>query len=663
MLKTILCATDFSEHFRFTVDWGIWLSDWFSSRLLVFHAVPSTRDTLYASDATVTGRSIVADLEKTRERLETMMAGRQVDWEPLVSYGDSVETLVPMVESQRIDLVVAASYGMTGIRRVLLGTVVERMARSLNCPLWVVRVNRASVPGREGIRRIVVACDLSEQSASVIEMAAKMAGAFEAELTLVHSMEAPLDEEVAEPTEGPFEEVQQELQKRLRERMERMLSRASNPKVPIDAAVLQGHPGEQIPGYARRRKADLIVVGVRPIGKAKKVLRGSTTELVLRRSHCAVLAVPQDAAAGSRGQDAARSSMSATGIIQDHRCLDHLTDDAHPENARRLAAVYDMLDREKIQERCPRIPIQPADPEDLLLLHAPEYIEKVAATEEWEFGPIGPDTQVSAGSYLAARLAVGGVLGGIREVVEGRLKNALVLVRPPGHHAERSRAMGYCLFNNIALGAAYARQRLGLERVLIVDWDVHHGNGTQHFFERDPTVLFFSIHQYPHFPKTGFFTETGIGPGEGFTINIPLPRGYGDGEYAALMESILAPVAKAFSPDLVLVSAGFDLHRDDPLGGMRLTDTGFAAMTRSLMNISESCCGGKMVLVLEGGYEPRVLAASVLSVIDELTDRTRTDPAAVAATANRRKIRYAVTRCVQVQQRFWGTLTLKGGAS
>lgn len=353
--------------------------------------------------------------------------------------------------------------------------------------------------------------------------------------------------------------------------------------------------------------------------------------------------------------------MNATGIVRDPRYLEHLTDRGHPENARRLAAVYDLLDREKVDRRCPTIAPRVAEPDELRLAHAPEYIEKIAATESWDFGLIGPETQASAGSYLAARLAAGGVLEAIRLVAEGRFQNAMALVRPPGHHAERSRAMGYCLFNSTAIGAAYARRRLAMHRVLVVDWDVHHGNGTQHVFERDPTVLFISLHQYPHFPKTGFYTETGIGPGEGFTVNLPLPRGYGNGEYAALFCRIVAPLALEFSPDLVLVSAGFDIHRGDPLGGMAVTETGFAALTRCLMEVAEQCCGGKMVLVLEGGYEPQVLAGSVLAVIDELSGKTRTDPRLQAASGDEKKIRHAATRCIQVQQRFWKALTQKGG--
>lgn len=292
MIKTILCATDFSEYFRFTIDWGIWLSNWFSARMLVFHAIPSARDALYATNVSVTGRSIDADLEQTRQRLEALMAERRVHWEPLLAYGDSVENLIPLVSSRNIDLVVAASYGLSGLKRMLLGTVVERMARSLDCPLWVVRANRAEVPSQGGIRKIAVACDFAEESRGVLETAGKLADAFGAEVCLVHAIEAPLDEAVIEPTTGPYEEVQRELQHRLRKRLEELFSDASATEKQVDTAVLQGHPGEEIPQHARQWDADLIVVGVRPQGKVKKVLRGSTTEALLRRAPCAVLAIP-----------------------------------------------------------------------------------------------------------------------------------------------------------------------------------------------------------------------------------------------------------------------------------------------------------------------------------------------------------------------------------
>jgi nucleotide-binding universal stress UspA family protein len=292
MLNTILCATDFSEHFRSTIDWGVWISRRFGARMMVFHAVPSTKDILYATDVSVTGRSIDEDIEQTRSRLESLMAGCGVDWEPLIGYGDSVESLTPVVASQGIDLVVAASYGLSGIKRMLLGTIVERMARSLNCPLWVVRGTRRGSTPPEEIRRILVACDFSTESRAVLTTAAAMAKTFGSQIRLVHAIEAPLDEAVVDPTTGPYEEVQQELQERLQKRLKNLFSSPSAPGVPVDTAILPGHPGEQIPLHARQWKADLIVVGVRRIGRVQKYLRGSTTEALLRKAPCSVLAVP-----------------------------------------------------------------------------------------------------------------------------------------------------------------------------------------------------------------------------------------------------------------------------------------------------------------------------------------------------------------------------------
>ena len=345
---------------------------------------------------------------------------------------------------------------------------------------------------------------------------------------------------------------------------------------------------------------------------------------------------------------------ASTGLVMDRRFLQHDTGVGHPENPGRLEAVYDMLATCAYQPYCRQLSPRPCSENDLARVHARGYIAKVAATAVRPHGSLGADTPVSARSYRAARLAAGGTLQAIREVWEGRLANALALVRPPGHHAENARAMGFCLFNNVAVGAVFARQTLGARRVLIVDWDVHHGNGTQHAFERDPQVLFFSSHQHPHYPGTGLYTETGLGPGEGFTVNLPLNKGsYGDSEFAALYRRILQPLALAFDPDLILVSAGFDIHAQDPLGRMRVTADGFAALTRLLMDLADRCCQGKLVLVLEGGYRRKALKASVRSVLGELTDQTRTDYRALAEQADRRKVDYVFHRCAMVHRRFW----------
>jgi acetoin utilization deacetylase AcuC-like enzyme len=203
----------------------------------------------------------------------------------------------------------------------------------------------------------------------------------------------------------------------------------------------------------------------------------------------------------------------------------------------------------------------------------------------------------------------------VDRVIDGELDNAFVAVRPPGHHAERERAMGFCLFNNVAVAARHLTSAHGLQRVMIVDWDVHHGNGTQHIFYDDPGVLFVSLHQHPLYPGTGLTTETGTGVGEGFTINVPLPSGLGDNDYLAVVDRIVVPAARRFAPEFILVSAGFDAHRRDPLAGMRVTEQGFDEMSRRLLGAARESAGGKLVAVLEGGYDLRALVDSTAVVI------------------------------------------------
>ncbi len=352
---------------------------------------------------------------------------------------------------------------------------------------------------------------------------------------------------------------------------------------------------------------------------------------------------------------------SPVGIIRDSRFLDHVTGEGHPESLRRLAAIYDMLDRE-MSEKAIRnghfIPVtpHPAEEAQILLAHSPEYLSLIKNTAGKELFALTADTHVSEGSYAAALLAAGGLIEAAARSVKGDLRRAFSLNRPPGHHAERSRAMGYCLFNNVAIAALAARRDLGLKRVMIVDWDLHHGNGTQHIFENDPSVLFFSIHQYPLFPGTGIYTEVGRGPGEGYTVNIPISKKYGDAEYAAIFQKLLRPIALAFRPELLLVSAGFDTHHLDPIGGMRMTPEGFAGLTRSLMEIADLCCCGRLLLTLEGGYHLAALTESVKAVLLEMAGITHTDPEEMAASANPRKVAYAILRCSHVHGRFWKSL-------
>jgi acetoin utilization deacetylase AcuC-like enzyme len=223
------------------------------------------------------------------------------------------------------------------------------------------------------------------------------------------------------------------------------------------------------------------------------------------------------------------------------------------------------------------------------------------------------DTYVSPASYDAALLAAGGLVEATRAVLDGEVTNAFALVRPPGHHALRGRGMGFCLFNNVAIAARYALAEQGVERVLIVDFDVHHGNGTQEEFETDPDVMYISTHQYPHYPGTGYWDETGHGPGKGSIVNIPLAGGVGDEGFDQILLEIVEPVAWRFQPQLVLVSAGYDAHWDDPLANMRLSVAGYAGMARVLRDLAEELCEGHLVFTLEGGYHLEALAYSILN--------------------------------------------------
>ncbi|MFQ5841123.1 MAG: histone deacetylase [Thermodesulfobacteriota bacterium] len=311
--------------------------------------------------------------------------------------------------------------------------------------------------------------------------------------------------------------------------------------------------------------------------------------------------------------------MNRTGIVRDERYIEHITDDYHPENPNRLRAIYAMLQQKDMEGLFTEIPPRLANREELEMVHLPSYIELIASTAGQPARRLDPDTVASPKSYEAACLAVGGVLEAVEAVMEGKVDNAFALVRPPGHHAERNRAMGFCIFNNIAVGTRYAIQTHGLERVLIIDWDVHHGNGTQNTFYEDPKVLYFSTHRYGFFyPGTGAPEEVGTGRGEGFTVNIPMSPGCGDAEYGNVFLHVLKPIALSYEPQLILVSAGFDTYSRDPLGGMRMTEQGYARLTNITMDFAQRTCGGKIIIALEGGYDLDGLATSVKAVLREL---------------------------------------------
>jgi acetoin utilization deacetylase AcuC-like enzyme len=315
--------------------------------------------------------------------------------------------------------------------------------------------------------------------------------------------------------------------------------------------------------------------------------------------------------------------LRTTGIIKDRRYLDHGSVYMQPESPARLEAIYALLEAPDMEGHFVEIAPRYADREEIALVHDPNHIRLVADTAGKAHAYLDADTETTPESFQAALLAVGGLFNAIDEVMAGRVDNAFALVRPPGHHARRDRSAGFCLFNNIALGAMHAMNRHHLTRILIADWDLHHGDGTAYTFYTDRRVLYFSTHQYPAYPGTGAVEEIGRGDGIGYTVNVPLRPGAGNAQYVKIYQNLLVPLATAFKPELILVSAGFDIYSGDLLGSMKVTSRGFAYLTRILMNIADACCRGRLVLTLEGGYHIDGQAASVKAVLKELRDETR----------------------------------------
>jgi acetoin utilization deacetylase AcuC-like enzyme/formylglycine-generating enzyme required for sulfatase activity len=309
-----------------------------------------------------------------------------------------------------------------------------------------------------------------------------------------------------------------------------------------------------------------------------------------------------------------------TGLVYDDIYLEHKTTPGHPETTGRLVAITERLKASGLYSQLIKLSPKPVSSEWLTMVHSPEYIQRVRRSCQDNAGYLDSmDVPISTESYEAALMAAGGVLSAIDAVVEKKVTNAFCAIRPPGHHSLKDKAMGFCIFNNIAVGAKYIQKKHNLSDILIVDWDVHHGNGTQATFYDDPSVLYFSTHQYPFYPGTGSEMETGSGKGMNYNINVPLPIGSGDADYLRAFKEKLEPAALDFSPDFVLISAGFDAHKDDLLGGMKVTAEGFAQLTQIVKEISEKCCEGRLVSVLEGGYGLEGLAASVEAHIQVLT--------------------------------------------
>jgi len=309
-----------------------------------------------------------------------------------------------------------------------------------------------------------------------------------------------------------------------------------------------------------------------------------------------------------------------TAYVTHPRYVEHRMEDyPHPEHPGRIQTVWDRLAEANLIDRLLAIQPQPIDPERIAAIHSQQHLELLQRIAR-QSSPvlIDADTYARPESYDIARLAAGGVVEAVDAVLRGQAQNGLAAVRPPGHHATPLRPMGFCLLGNIAIAARYAQTQHQVKHILIVDYDVHHGNGTQDIFYNDNTVLFISTHQHPYYPGTGALQETGEGQGTGFTINIPLPAGHGNGSYAAIFEQVVWAAARRFQPELILVSAGFDAHWKDPLARMQLSLSGYDHLTRELIRMADELCDGRIVFVMEGGYDLGVIGHGMRNIAHAL---------------------------------------------
>ena len=310
----------------------------------------------------------------------------------------------------------------------------------------------------------------------------------------------------------------------------------------------------------------------------------------------------------------------ATGFYTNTIFFEHDTGN-HPENASRLRAIDQHLRTSGLLYKLEVRPGRAAEPKEIEILHTKRHIDSVMEAAELGRETLGtPDCVISAGTYGAALHAVGAVLDSVIQVADGKLDNAFCAVRPPGHHAEHDAAMGFCFFNNVAIAAEFLRKKCGYQRILIFDFDVHHGNGTQHLFEENAQVLYASTHQDPRtcYPGTGFAQETGFGSGKGFTLNFPMPPGTSDEKYLEFFRNRIIPQFEEFKPDFILLSAGFDGHVHDPLAMLNLTENCYREITKEMRTLADKFANGRIVSLLEGGYDLEALALSVDAHIQEL---------------------------------------------
>ena len=336
-------------------------------------------------------------------------------------------------------------------------------------------------------------------------------------------------------------------------------------------------------------------------------------------------------------------------VVIDQGYLKHLPGESHPERPERIQALLNLagaLDKQMFELASPRA----ATRADVEYTHGADHVRLVESTSKHNRYALDGDTITCRDSFGVALLAVGGFLTLLDAIASKQSSNGFALVRPPGHHALRDHAMGFCLFNTMAIGAEYLKRVCGAKKILIMDWDVHHGNGTQAAFYDDPTVLFISTHQFPFYPGSGAVNETGVAAGEGFTLNVPLPAGCTDAEYLQVFQDIVVPAAEKFQPDWILVSAGFDPHRRDPLGGMNVTEEGFGAMARLLLMLANRFADGRIAFLLEGGYDLAGLRDSVAAVLAAM--QAQVPPPAGHLPLAESRIEPVIRRILQVHEKY-----------
>jgi acetoin utilization deacetylase AcuC-like enzyme len=346
-------------------------------------------------------------------------------------------------------------------------------------------------------------------------------------------------------------------------------------------------------------------------------------------------------------------------LVRDDRYTEHLGNVPHLESPKRFRAFVEVLRDPALQARIHEVSPRLATTEELAWVHTPEHIDRVARSAQRPLTSFDLDTQATARSYEVARLAVGGVFALLDEIWAGKGKRGFACVRPPGHHAEPDKAMGFCLFNNIALSARYLMERYSLKRIMIVDIDVHHGNGTQAAFYDSDEVLFVSTHQFPGYPGTGHYGEVGEGKGEGFTVNIPLPKGMGDRDFSKIIYFFINPLAQAFRPEIILVSCGFDLYYRDRLGRMNVTAEGYALIAFLLVSIAEKVCDGRIVFVMEGGYSLKGIRECGLALMQALCGlpvlRTKIMDKVIGSAGGALSIP-SLGKVIDVHRKYWSFL-------